>query len=355
MFEQFMNEGVFLYVIAGMCGVGVLSSLWLNLLYKKLLRDTQSMMSPGTKGLRDLKSQFENTFKLNGGVSDITSFIEKWMARYKTLGISLHKLKRISSYAMVGCLLFGPTLGIYLYTNNYLEIMEMIHYCAVGSAGFFALLGLRGICDWSYKGQIIKSNIKEFLENSFSYRLEKEQRMAFEARKLKEEVRSRENQIKEAREVKEEVAVSESSKIDTNISEEVSTKLVSPIKIKTIRPIPVRELNIKKGEESFSDQEKEKENTDSYQINQEKIESQEDMKSNKTVASHEKKLKNKREKETALSQIEMNKNIAKMRESMEQIAAGTEMDKDRKKELLRAMSKEEQEEIIKEIIKEYLS
>lgn len=342
MLEKIFNQDTIIYVIAGICGVGVVTNLLMSFLYSRLVKDAKNLVSPRTKFMKNMKSGFESQYRMNEGVNNISAFIDKWMERYKILGLDVHKFRRISSYAMMISLLLGVGVGSYLPYKNEMELALSLPYYGAGIASFLILFSVRMIADLSYKRQTIVLHATEFFENSMANRLSREIRIDQEVERLKAEKETAE--LKTAKEAKNqnhreriqpeyhrEVAAAKAME-EGEIQQE-SSNLVDEeraITLKEAKRIPIREIQTIKPVP---------------------------LKVVKPMQGKSKKIFDagtSRNKEK-LSKREVDENVARMRESMSQIAAGNAEQRSKNREILKSMNQEEQEEVIRSILKEYLS
>jgi len=286
MFEQIINQGVLFYAIAGICGIGVFSSLIVNSIYGRLVKDSNNMLTPKTKLMKQMKQKFEGSYKLNESINNISVFIHKWMQKYKVVGISLHKLERVSFYMMGISLLVG-VVGVYLAIEYEQDIATLINYIGAGVGSLLILISLKGIGDYTYKQEVIITNIRDYLENSLLNRL------SIESKEKAKERRVRERQLEE--------------NIDTK------PEFVQIIQSEEIEEIQERKSLLQA-------------------VNEKAIQA--------AAALQEKKLQ---------------EDIERMRQSMNEIAASKVNQNIENKEILKSMTPQRQEEVIREILKEFLA
>ena len=86
---QFLQTGKALYVLAVVCGLGMISKLMTSSLYKRLVKETGNMALTKNKNLRSLKQKTENAFLLNHGIRNASAYIEKQLYGFRFMKISL--------------------------------------------------------------------------------------------------------------------------------------------------------------------------------------------------------------------------------------------------------------------------
>jgi|GEM_PF-2374211 len=307
MFEQIINHGVLFYVIAGICGIGVVSSLLVNFLYGRLVKDANNMVSPKTKVMKQLKQKFENSYKLNENINNVPVFINKWIQSYKVMGVSVHKLNRTSIYMMAISLLLSGT-GLYFARDFGNTLQVQINYIAAGCASLLLLVAGRGFGDFTYKRELIFTNVRDYLENSLMNRLQYDNRNSVKERRVKE--RKLEGQAVEA------------ERIQTPVPE-----IVAP---------PASAVG------------------DSARANSDIIHFEENK--NRSLTGKVNKVNSKGSKAAEKSnERKLQDNIDRMKQSMSEIAASSSQQNPSNKEILQSMDPRRQEEVIREILKEFLS
>ena len=114
---EFLQTGKALYVLAAVCGMGVLSKLMTSSLYKRLIRETGNIALTKNKNLRLLKQRTEGMFLLSHGIRNAGAYIEKQLYGFRFMKISLDVWENVSVQAMLLCFLLGgiAAFGAYWY------------------------------------------------------------------------------------------------------------------------------------------------------------------------------------------------------------------------------------------------
>ncbi|NLZ73303.1 MAG: hypothetical protein GX905_05735 [Bacteroidales bacterium] len=120
-----------------------------------------------------MKKKFETCYKLKIGVNNVDIFVDKYVYRHRLGGILLSTWENISGQVLMLCLLIGSTSSV----------LGLIYECGKGailssfSVGILTsglLIVLEGILNTSTKKELIRLNMKDYLENFFKVRLEQE-------------------------------------------------------------------------------------------------------------------------------------------------------------------------------------
>ena len=114
---QFLQTGKVLYVLAVVCGLGVLSKLVTSNLYKRLIKETGNMALTKNKNLRLFRQRTENMLMLSNGIRNTNAYIEKQLYSFRFMKLSLDGWDNLSVQTMILCFLIGgiAAFGAYWY------------------------------------------------------------------------------------------------------------------------------------------------------------------------------------------------------------------------------------------------
>ena len=82
MFTIFKEEKVITAGILVFLCLSVLVRLMLAWMYHTMIRETDNMATTGNRLLKQCKVKFANCYQLNGGVSNIPVFVDKFIIRF---------------------------------------------------------------------------------------------------------------------------------------------------------------------------------------------------------------------------------------------------------------------------------
>ena len=114
---QFLQTGKVLYVLAAVCGLGVLSKLVTSSLYKRMIKETGNMALTKNKNLRSFRQRTENMLMLSNGIRNTNVYIEKQLYNFRFMNLSLDGWDNMAVQAMILCFLIGgiASFGAYWY------------------------------------------------------------------------------------------------------------------------------------------------------------------------------------------------------------------------------------------------
>ena len=167
---EFLQTGKALYVLAAVCGLGVISKLVTSSLYKRLMKETGNIALTKNKNLRSLKQKTENMFLLSHGIRNAGAYIEKQIYGFRFMNISLDMWENVSVQAMILCVLLGgfAAFGAYWYRcDSYYIVL----YGTMGILSGLLLVLVDNGANISLKRQQLMDALVDYVENSLqSYR-----------------------------------------------------------------------------------------------------------------------------------------------------------------------------------------
>lgn len=171
---EFLQTGKALYVLAALCGVGVITRWLTRNLYKRLIKESDNMSLTKNKSLRVFKQKTETTYQMNMGIPKIKPYLEKQMYDFKYMGVTLHSWNMFSNQMTLWCFLIGGAAAFASYwfrTDPYYIVL----YGSVGIlTGLFTILVDHG-AGVTEKRQQLFASLDNYLENTLIYRLDMEQ------------------------------------------------------------------------------------------------------------------------------------------------------------------------------------
>lgn len=294
MVQFIMDRNLLLYVLAASCAVGVISQLILRQLYDRLMKDTKNTGEPVSRFLQQLRQRFQYCTHLNDKVGNVQALIQKSVMEYRFWGMSLHQWKRIGVQCLVLSLLcaLGGTMAI-VQGGGSAVTGNVYLWMGALATGLTAIS--YGIADTGYSNECLEVRLTDYLENSG--------------------------------------AVRDYTIVDRNYGEEYQTG------------------RNQENEGNFSGEYAQEQERD-YNTSSSILSVADGRKSKRRVraetASETRAQKEKRE---------LKDNLSKVRAGMQETAAASERDRDKERgaELLRQMDPKEQERIVREVLKEFLS
>lgn len=167
---RFLEGGWFLTVMVGIAALGMLDKLLVRHLYKRLIKQSDHMNETKNKFLKQIRQKFENSYRLNFGVNNISVFIEKQVNQYRFMGFSLQGINNFSGQASGLVILSGILLSLaaYWYKMNFDLI---VLYTCVGIVLGIGCYLWDNLIDASGCRQVLLAQLGDYLENNLKNQL----------------------------------------------------------------------------------------------------------------------------------------------------------------------------------------
>ena len=155
------------------CVFGCVSRVILSGYYRMLLRALKSMKTTKNKWMQKMKEQFILRYQAMLGVQNVESFVEKFLAERRILGIPLSNWTGLHIQLVSLCLLFGAADAMYQCVHKAaVESVMMAMFQGIWTSALLLLVD--GFCMMPGKIDALKSGMCDYLENYLQIRLEHE-------------------------------------------------------------------------------------------------------------------------------------------------------------------------------------
>ena len=171
MFRVFQEERLITISMFTCLGISIILRIFLGLLYRNMIKETDNMASTRNRLLRQCKTKFASCYELSGGVANIPVFVDKFLNRMALGHLSFDTLYHLSGQIMllsivcsgVGVcksILAGRTLG------------DVLPFYIASFFGLYAYFSISTVVDVSGKKRVLKVNLVDYLENHLSPRID---------------------------------------------------------------------------------------------------------------------------------------------------------------------------------------
>lgn len=171
--ESFYDNYTFLYIMGGICCIGVLMKCCLLYGYVRLIRASESMATTNTNWMKNMKLRFETSYQLKIGVNNVDIFVDKHVNRSKFCGILLSTWENLSGQTITLCLAVGTFAGV----------SGLVYNCGAGRVLFTFFVGawtaiivniVDNVVNIPAHRQLLRLNLKDYFENYLKTRMEQE-------------------------------------------------------------------------------------------------------------------------------------------------------------------------------------
>lgn len=171
MAKHLLNETVVFYIIIAFCSAGLLLRLLLNMIYLCLIRASKHMANSKNSLMKLVRLKFEACYQLKQTVHNVDIFVDKYIFQYKFCGIFLYTWENIGVQLLVLCLLSSVILvGVEFLSACANSLILFTFFMGVFSSAL--LIILEGFLNFPAKKQLVRINMKDYLENHLQAKLE---------------------------------------------------------------------------------------------------------------------------------------------------------------------------------------
>lgn len=170
MFTIFEEEKVITAGILVFLCLSVLVRLMLAWMYHTMIRETDNMATTGNRLLKQCKVKFANCYQLNGGVSNIPVFVDKFLNRLSFGHLSFDAWYHLSGQCMLFSVIFAG-VGICKGILDGRMLGEILPFYIASFLGLYLYFSLSALVDIKGKRRVLKTNLIDYLENHLSGRI----------------------------------------------------------------------------------------------------------------------------------------------------------------------------------------
>lgn len=170
MFTIFKEEKVITAGILVFLCLSVLVRLMLAWMYHTMIRETDNMATTGNRLLKQCKVKFANCYQLNGGVSNIPVFVDKFLNRLSFGHLSFDAWYHLSGQCMLFSVIFAG-MGICKGILGGRMLGEILPFYIASFLGLYLYFSLSALVDIKGKRRVLKTNLIDYLENHLSGRI----------------------------------------------------------------------------------------------------------------------------------------------------------------------------------------
>lgn len=170
MFTIFKEEKVITAGILVFLCLSVLVRLMLAWMYHTMIRETDNMATTGNRLLKQCKVKFAYCYQLNGGVSNIPVFVDKFLNRLSFGHLSFDAWYHLSGQCMLFSVIFAG-VGICKGILDGRMLGEILPFYIASFLGLYLYFSLSALVDIKGKRRVLKTNLIDYLENHLSGRI----------------------------------------------------------------------------------------------------------------------------------------------------------------------------------------
>lgn len=164
MIKNWLENGVFLYVMTGICAVGILLRMVLAQYYNHFLKNTAKWMETEKGWLSKVRREYEQCIEKQGKLHNVDIFVDKCVGTKKIMGIMLSTWNKIGGQAWILCVgVLAATVisGIFYQVDKELLLFHFL----LGMWMVILNLIVDNLVDMTEKADQLRCNVKEYFDN----------------------------------------------------------------------------------------------------------------------------------------------------------------------------------------------
>ena len=170
MLEKMTDLQFVLYVLAGISAVVLLQKIIVSLIYRHLKKETDGLPTVNDRWMKQLKLKYENTYKINSHMADTRLYVDRQVEKLKFFHAHLAGMNSFYRKAQLICILLGGTsYALAVRAGRTVADCHLFFVMGILAAVFLQLLDCLSGNERSEK--IVKQNITVF--GSAGYRGER--------------------------------------------------------------------------------------------------------------------------------------------------------------------------------------
>lgn len=145
--------------------------IMIGVFYQNMMHATDSMTTTENKLLKQCKQKFIQCYRTNGGVANISIFVERFLNRIKILKVTVRGMWHLSGQLMLLSVV-ASGIGICRGLVTGLSLSKLMPYYILSFGGLYLFFAISSMIDIQGSRQVVKTNLIDFLENHVAVRLQ---------------------------------------------------------------------------------------------------------------------------------------------------------------------------------------
>lgn len=171
--QEWYDNNYITYGLLAIAAYGILIKCIVALIYKGLLKASDTMGTSGNKLMKLLRMKFETCYKLKIGVKNVDSFVDKYIYKYRFMGILLYTWESIGGQVLIISMLAG-TVAVVTAIAGQCGQVAMLSTLLASICACALLVTAESMLNLPMKRKVLRVNIIDYLDNFLKARLENE-------------------------------------------------------------------------------------------------------------------------------------------------------------------------------------
>lgn len=177
MFETLLNQNVCMYVMI-MCGcIGLIGRAVMSSYLARLAKAAERMGTTRKKALLEIRKRYEDIASLDVDIHDTAAFVDKYIDRLKIGFVPVNVWNgfvKNMGLVVAGTGIFAAVYQYYVVGDG----PEALKMCVCGLATYMLLMAAHNQWNCAWHMRALRDSVKNYLSNSLSNRLRKEEKKA---------------------------------------------------------------------------------------------------------------------------------------------------------------------------------
>ena len=166
-----MSHTVIIGFVVFLTVLSIVFQIMIGVLYQNMINETDNMTATDNQLLKQCKARFANCYRMNGGVTNIPVFVDKFINHLKLGNISVIAMQHWSGQLVLFSVLVSG-IGIYSGITRGDGFFTLMPYYIISLMGLYVYFGVSSAVDIAGKKQLLKTNLVDYMENHMVKRLE---------------------------------------------------------------------------------------------------------------------------------------------------------------------------------------
>ena len=165
MLQTVMQQNLLFYGIGILSFFGVISQIWLWMIYGRMTKDMENERAAKGKLIRQIRQRYGLLKRMGDGNVNTQAFIERSLYQYRHLGRTLHQWRRTGTVTLVLSLVLAAAGYYYAGKLRMGLAVRQDYLWAMGIAAAVTAL-VYGLTDVRYRRSYLETGLLDLLENS---------------------------------------------------------------------------------------------------------------------------------------------------------------------------------------------
>lgn len=168
---KYINQSTIYTVVVILIVCSISCQIMIGVFYQNMMRATDSMTTTENKLLKQCKQKFIQCYRTNGGVANISVFVDRFLNKIKIMKLTVRSLWHLSGQLILLSVIVAG-FGVFRGIVSGIAFQKLMPYYILSFVGLYLFFGMATMIDIQGSRKIVKTNLIDFLENHVAVRLQ---------------------------------------------------------------------------------------------------------------------------------------------------------------------------------------